>query len=153
VGRQYTHFEKKQLIKEEAEDDIDIISHINGYIRSINAVSGIIDPNIWYVIRGAFIEKQKAINKYRDQIALDKSAEAVRWFEEADNWLKEKFVYLQHQVQISYYILKMHHCQKSKNQVTTMRHSSRAQLKGGLRNNAKVTKRIREKKPILLASR
>ena len=96
VGWYYTGYEKRQEIRKATHDDAEIISHINGHIRSINSIRLAIDSDVWDNIYRAFNEKKIAIEKYRDRIELDENAEAVKWFETVDNFLRQKFLAPKH---------------------------------------------------------
>jgi hypothetical protein len=90
TGAVYNTYQNKEYIKSKAEDDIDIISHINGHIRSINAMRTAIDSHAWNRIYQSYNEKRSAVEKYRDRIELDDNAEAVRWFESTDELIRDK---------------------------------------------------------------
>jgi hypothetical protein len=90
VGLLYLRYEKRDEIKTKTEDDIGILSHINGHIRSMNAMRTAIENNAWDRICQQYNDKKAAVVKYRDRIELDESAEAVMWFEANDNLMHEK---------------------------------------------------------------
>lgn len=89
AGLAYMRWEQRKKIDEKAADDSDIISDINGYIRSINAYRYTFDPEAWNNLYQAYSEKRQAIEKYRDQIDLDPEAEAVKWFRLIDDQIRE----------------------------------------------------------------
>jgi len=91
-GLLLTFLEKKEEFKRSIEDDSSIISHINGRIREINNNRSHIKEEYWLYLIDTFKIKKKAIEKYRDKLALDPKAEAVEWFEKISQMLSEKYL-------------------------------------------------------------
>jgi hypothetical protein len=97
IGFFLTRWEKRKEIENMTKDDTDVISHINGHIRSINALRNTINRDAWNNIRQAYNEKRIAIEKYRDQIDLDDSAESVKWFELVDEQIRQANLMLENE--------------------------------------------------------
>jgi len=87
-----THLEKKEEFERSIDDDSSIISHINGHIREINKNRSHIKEEYWKYLDDTLPIKKEAIERYRDQLALDPKAEAVEWFEKATQLLSEKYL-------------------------------------------------------------
>lgn len=88
LGAWYIRWKYKNEYEATIKDDSDIISHINGHIRSINIFRNTVPQNIWNdVFFKAYLEKKFAIIKYRNGLKLDPDAEAVKWFETVDELL------------------------------------------------------------------
>jgi hypothetical protein len=91
VGIWYIRWEKKKQYEAMIDDDSSIISHINGHIRSINIFRNTINRSIWdNVIFETYLQKKFDVARYRNQLELDPTAEAVRWFETVDELLHEQ---------------------------------------------------------------
>jgi len=87
-----THLEKKEEFERSIDDDSSIISHINGHIREINKNRSHIKEEYWKYLDDTLPIKKEAIERYRDQLALDPKAEAVEWFEKATQLLSERYL-------------------------------------------------------------
>ncbi len=82
IGYFYTKREKMQEYRHLIDDDAEIISHINGHIRTLNSIRMAVDTHAWKNICEIFEEKKKTIEKYRDELKLSHDAEAVKWFDD-----------------------------------------------------------------------
>jgi hypothetical protein len=89
-GYLYARWEQAKEIKSRIDDDAAIISHINGHIRNLNLFRNTINKEAWKNIFQGYKEKWKAIVKYRNRLELDTDAEAVLWFEQVDDLVRER---------------------------------------------------------------
>jgi len=91
IGFHLTGREKRKEWENSIDDDSAIISHINGYIRNLNHLRETITPEAWKKFRIVYNKKRNSIEKYRDKLALDNEAEAVKWFKDIANQLPQKY--------------------------------------------------------------
>jgi hypothetical protein len=137
-GGIYLWYERLSELKASMEDDVSIISHINGHIYSINTYRNTISTQAWANILNDYADKRRAIEKYRNKLELEKDAEAVLWFEKIDNFIREEKMF---DVPIAHYNLKL-------DPIASLNEESaeyKAYKKGKIRKKAKETVNVRRK--------
>jgi len=92
MGYHLTDREKRKEWENSIDDDSAIISHINGHIRNLNHLRKTIEPKAWKNLRIVYHKKRNSIEKYRDKLALDNEAEAVKWFKDITSQLPQQYL-------------------------------------------------------------
>jgi hypothetical protein len=90
VGYIYSWLGSRDKIKRGLEDDGEIIDHINEHIQSFNIFRNIITSGSWDNIYDAYRQKRMIIIQKRNNIELEPDLEAVKWFEQMDDLIREK---------------------------------------------------------------
>ena len=79
--------EKSTKHKETVNDDDEIIEHVNMHIIEWNYLRKNVTKGFWENLSNIFNNKKQAIETLRDKIKLNKSDDAVKWFEDIESTL------------------------------------------------------------------
>jgi hypothetical protein len=92
----YLHFrwEKARELEQELDDDVSIIEHINAHIKSINHYKDTIIPQAWHKIEKDYSIKLESIVRDQEHLSLVKDDEAVVWFENLDNFIRQRRMFV-----------------------------------------------------------